>query len=405
MIAESPAEPFLETHVLADLDPPARILMLPGPTNVHPRVLRALLAPLVGHKDPFFTNLMHETAALLRAVFQTENPATFALPASGGSAMEASLVNTLEPGDTAVIGVSGYFASRMVEIAERAGARVVVVEAEPGRIVEPEQVEAALRGPGAGARVVALVHGETSTGVVEPLADVARLAHDHGALVVVDAVASLGGQDLPTDQLGLDVVYTGSQKCLSAPPGLAPITLSVRAMDLIRRRRTRVQSWYLDLLRHERYWSPDHEYHYTAPVLNVYALREALRLVLEEGLPERFARHQLHSRALAAGLEAMGLQLFADPAHRLYPVVTVRVPDGVDSMRLLDELLADYNVAVAAGIGDLARRILRIGVMGYSAQRRNVMLLLAALETLLQRQGWRLEPGAAAAAAERVYGG
>lgn len=394
-----------EPVALDELDPPARIMMTPGPANLHPRVLRALVAPLVGHKDPYYAAVMRDTADLLRRVFQTSNPATFALPASGGSGMEAALVNLLEPGDTAVVLEAGYFASRMTEIAARIGARVVRVTAEWGRTIEPDQVAAALRGPGAGAKVLAVVHGETSTGVCQPLAEIARLAHDHGALVVVDAVPSLGGQDLPVDALGLDVVYSGSQKCLGAPPGTAPITLSPRAVAALERRKTKVQSWYFDLLLHARYWSPEGAYHHTAPVQNVYALREALRLIVEEGLAERCARHERHSRALQAGLEALGLRLFGDLRHRLYPVVPVCVPAGVDAQRLRHELLAEFDLEIAGGIGELAGRIWRIGVMGYSAQRRNVVLLLAALATLLQRQGWRLDPGAALAAAERVYRG
>lgn len=399
----APGRALSEGPAMAETYPIQRILMAPGPSNVHPRVLQAMMAPLAGHRDPEFLAIMDETADLLRQVFVTQNVATFSLPATGGAGMEASLVNLLEPGDTAVIGVAGFFAARMVEIAQRCGARTVVVQGEWGKALDPDDFRKALQQHPA--KVVALVHGETSTGVSQPLAEIARLAHENGALVAVDAVATLGGVELSVDAWQLDITYSGSQKCLSAPPGLAPITISPAAMNAIRSRRSKVQSWYLDLSLHERYWSPEHAYHHTAPVLNIYALREALRLVMEEGLRERYDRHKLHSQALCAGLEAMGLQLFVDPPYRLPSVVTVRVPEGVNEARVRGALLKEYGVQISGGLGDYAGRMWRIGVMGYSASRPNVLLLLGALEATLQREGHRLSPGAGLAAAEQVYHG
>src|ERR1700730_2654549 len=296
--------------------PPQRILMAPGPSNVHPRVLQALSAPLTGHKDPYFLAVMEETAGLLRQVFKTTNRATLALPATGGSGMEASLINLLEPGDTVVIGSAGFFAHRMVDISQRLNAvKVVLVEGAWGSPVDNDLLVEAVRKHRP--RVLAMVHGETSTGVEQPFDGLAAVCREVGALLVVDAVASLGGVSLPVDELGIDIAYSGSQKSLSAPPGLAPITLSDRSLAAIVGRRVPVQSWYMDLGLHARFWDTEHIYHHTAPILNVYALREALRISAKEGSDERIMRHQWHARALCAGLEALGLRLLGDPAHRL----------------------------------------------------------------------------------------
>jgi alanine-glyoxylate transaminase/serine-glyoxylate transaminase/serine-pyruvate transaminase len=374
--------------------------MAPGPSNVHPRVLQALVAPLVGHRDPTFLAIMDETTDLLRVVFQTRNPATFALPGTGGSGMEAALLNLLELADPVVVARAGFFADRMVGIARRITDQVVVVDAPWGQIVEIEQLAAAVRNHQA--RVLAVVHGETSTGVEQPLAGLAEVCRELDCFLVVDAVASLGGSPLPVDELGIDICYSGSQKCLSAPPGLAPITVSERALRAIQGRRTPVPSWYLDLGLHTRFWD-EHLYHHTAPVLNIYALREALWMIEEEGMPPRLARHARHAQALCAGLEALGLSLFAEPAHRLAPVTTVLVPDGVSDAMTRSMLLDEFNVEIAGGLGDFGGRMWRIGVMGHSAQRSNVMLLLTALEHVLRRQGYT-PPSSGAAPAEAVYG-
>jgi len=336
----------------------------------------------------------------LRLLFRTGNAGTFALPGTGGSGMDAALVNLVEPGDTVLIARAGFFADRMVGIARRLTDHVVVLDAEWGQIVPLERLMEAVRKHRP--RVLAVVHGETSTGVEQPLDGLSEVCREHDGFLVVDAVASLGGTWLPVDDLGIDVCYSGSQKCLSAPPGLAPITVSDRALSAIYARGTPVPSWYLDLGLHARFWN-EHLYHHTAPVLNVYALREALLMIEEEGLEASVARHARHAQALGAGLSALGLCLFADPAHRLAPVTTVLVPDTVSDADTRSMLLDEFNLEIAGGLGQFAERMWRVGVMGHSAQRSNVMLLLTALEHLLRRQGYT-PPASGAAAAEAVYG-
>jgi alanine-glyoxylate transaminase/serine-glyoxylate transaminase/serine-pyruvate transaminase len=312
--------------------------------------------------------------------------------------MEAALINFLEPGDCVVIGRAGFFAQRMVDIADRlAGIKVVVVDGAWGSPVDTQSLCEAVRTHRP--KVLAVVHGETSTGVEQPLAGLAEVCHDLDCLLVVDAVASLSGVELPVDELGIDVCYSGSQKCISAPPGLAPITLSERALEVIQQRRTPVPSWYLDLSLHARYWGAEHIYHHTAPVLNVYALHEALRLVVEEGLDERIARHALHARALRCGLEAMGLRQLAERSHQLNSVVTALVPDGVSSTRVRNVLLDEFNIEIGGGLGDYVDRMWRIGVMGHSAREANVLLLLMALELALRRQAFQPSASGEAAAA------
>jgi alanine-glyoxylate transaminase/serine-glyoxylate transaminase/serine-pyruvate transaminase len=371
--------------------------MAPGPSNVHPRVLQALIAPLVGHKDPYYLDVMEDTAVLLRQVFQTTNEATFALPATGGSGMEAALVNLLEPGDTVVVGDAGFFAHRMVDIAQRLhDVKIEVIDGAWGCPVDNDRLVEAVRKHRP--RVLAVVHGETSTGVEQPFDGLAEVCREVGALLVVDAVATLGGVRLPVDEWDIDICYSGSQKCLSAPPGLAPISLSDRAMAGIAQRRTPVQSWYLDLGLHARMWGAEHIYHHTSPVLNVYALQEALRIVMEEGLDNRLARHCLHATALRAGLEALGLRQFADAAHRVPSVVTVLAPPDVSALAVRSSLLEDFNLEISCGLGDYADRMWRIGIMGHSAQKANVMLCLTALEQALRRFGFTpLASGSAAA--------
>lgn len=381
--------------------PPQRILMAPGPSNIHPRVLQALIAPLTGHKDPYFVRVMEETAALLRQVFVTRNRATFALPATGGSGMEAALVNLLEPGDTVVIARAGFFANRMVEICQRQpNVKVVIVDGPWGQPVSTDALTAAVREHRP--KVLAVVHGETSTGVEQPLTGLAEACRAAGAYLVVDAVATLGGVRLPVDELGIDVCYTGSQKCLSAPPGLAPITVSDRALQAIADRRTPVVTWYFDLALHARYWDTEHIYHHTAPVLNVYALREALRVILEEGLEARFARHQRHASALRAGVQALGLRQLAAEEVQVPSVVAVLAPPRVAASAVKGMLLDEFNIEISGGLGEYADRLWRIGVMGHSAQQSNVMLVLSALEHALARQGYE-PPASATAAAEATY--
>ncbi len=389
-------------HHIGQLGPPQRILLAPGPTNPPPSVLQALIAPLTGHKDPFFLKVMDETAQLLRYVFQTQNRTTMSLPGTGGAGMEAAMVNLIQPGDTAVICINGLFAGRMAEIAERCGAKVIQVTAPWGEPVDPDDVRRAL--DGVKARVVAAVHGETSTGVEQPMAEIGRIAEDHGAMLVVDAVATLGGAPVTPDAWGSAICYSASQKCLSAPPGLCAVTVSNSAMEYIRGRAAPVSSWYLDLSLHDRYWfAEERAYHHTAPVLLVYALHEALRVITEEGMEARFARHALHSRALIAGLEAIEVELFADPAYQLTTVVAVHVPDGVNDARVRSGLLNEFGIEISGGLGEYVGKMWRIGVMGNSATRDNMLLLLNALETLLAREGGAPTSGAAVAAANAVY--
>ncbi|MBI3980320.1 MAG: alanine--glyoxylate aminotransferase family protein [Chloroflexi bacterium] len=392
------------TASLPELTPPARTLLGPGPANVHPRVLQASIAPLLGHLDPVYLRIMHRTGDLLRPVFGTDNLVTLAIAGTGHSGMEAGFVSLVEPGERVLVTVAGFFGQRIAEVARRAGTAVTTVEAEFGRIVEPDQIAQALKTGGPFKAVVA-VHAETSTGVHQPLGAIAHLAREHGALLIADCVTSLGGLPVDVDATGIDYAYSCSQKCLGSVPGLSPITLSERAWQALKSRRSPARSWYLDVEAIWTYWSSDARYHHTAPITQFYALAEALQMAHEEGLAERFRRHQVNGDALQAGLEAMGLKLFAQSGHRLPMLTTVWVPDGVDDVRLRRELLDVENIEIGAGFGPLAGRIWRIGLMGYNAQPATVLLALAALDRAIHRQGIRVEFGAAAAAANRVYAG
>jgi alanine-glyoxylate transaminase/serine-glyoxylate transaminase/serine-pyruvate transaminase len=385
-----------------ELAPSSRVLLGPGPSNVHPRVLKALATPLVGHLDPEFLRLMEETKDLLRFVFQTKNMHTLPISGTGSAGMETCLVNLLEPEDEVVVGVNGVFGSRMVDIVERCGATPIVMETQWGRVFTPEDVQAALkrcRRP----KMVAVVHAETSTGAWQPLEELSPLVHRAGALFVVDAVTSLGGCPLQVDAWGIDACYSGTQKCLSCPPGLAPLTFSPAAQDVLRNRKTKVQSWYLDLTMIEKYWGEERVYHHTAPISMNYALREALRLVYEEGLEARFRRHQRNHLALAAGLAAMGLSLAAQEGYRLWTLNSVTIPDGVDDAAVRRQLLEEYNIEVGAGLGPLRSKVWRVGLMGESSTRSNVFLILSALEEILRKQGYHCTSGAGVSAAQSVY--
>lgn len=387
------------TSLPGEFAPPARLLLGPGPSEVHPRVLRAMSAPLIGHLDPAFVAMMDEEKALLRLVFATTNALTLPISGTGSAGMEACFVNVVEPGDEVVVGVNGVFGMRMAEVAERAGAVVHRVEAPWGRIIRPEQIEAALRNARR-PKLVAIVHAETSTGAWQPLEDVAALAHRHGALVLADCVTSLGGVPVEVDAWGVDLAYSGTQKCLSCPPGLSPLTFGPRALEVLRARKTKVQSWYLDLGLLAQYWGEERVYHHTAPITMNYALREALRLVAEEGLAARFARHRSNHEALVAGLEALGLALAAEEGHRLPMLNAVTVPDGVDEARVRGRLLAENGIEIGGGLGPMKGRVWRIGLMGESSRRSHVLAVLAALEDALRAEGRRTPPGAALAAAQ-----
>ena len=383
------------------LNPPLRILLGPGPSNVHPRVQQAMAAPMVGHLDPYFVKIMDDTVELLRYLFRTQNRLTFPISGTGSAGMEASFCNFLEPGDTVVIGVNGVFGERMVDNAARCGAEVIPVTAEWGKIVAPEAIEAALKSRKK-VKMLALVHAETSTGVLQPLAEASQLAKQYGALFMVDTVTSLGGQEVAVDDWGIDICYSGTQKCISCPPGLSPFTANQKAMDVLQARKSKGNSWYLDLALLSAYWGTGRVYHHTAPVTMIYALHEALALIAEEGLENRLNRHQKNAAALRAGLEAIGIVLHAEAGHRLNSLTSIRVPAGVDDLRVRQKLLNEYSIEIGGGLGPLKGKIWRIGLMGESSTEENVLFLLYALEKILQTEGYRLETGAGVTAAIQV---
>jgi alanine-glyoxylate transaminase/serine-glyoxylate transaminase/serine-pyruvate transaminase len=359
-------------------------------------------APIVGHLDPEFLKVMDETKELLQYSFQTENYLTLPVSGTGSAGMEAAMYNAVEPGDRVLVCVNGYFGDRMCDMVQRCRGELVRLDAPWGQIIEPEQVKAALaKGR---FKVVFVVHAETSTGVQQPLEEISRMAHERGALLVVDTVTSLGGCPVKVDDWQLDVVYSGSQKCLSCPPGLAPITFSPRAEEALSARQTQVQSWYLDMAMVRRYWGDERFYHHTAPINMCYAFREALRLIYEEGLEARWQRHTDNSRALMAGLAAMGLKAFPQEGYRLPSLNAVRVPDGVEDGKVRGRLLRDYSIEIGGGLGALKGQIWRIGLMGHNSSPQVVFTFLGALESVLQAEGFSLTPGAANAAAREAYG-
>ncbi len=364
-----------------ELDAPLRILLGPGPSLVHPRVMRAMTMPLVGHLDPFFLEVLNRTQDMLRYVFQTENALTLAVPGTGSAGMEAAIANLVEPGESVLVCINGYFSGRMAEMARRHGGQVRTITRPWGEGFTPAEIKAALDEQPA--KIVALVHAETSTGAEQPLEEIVKLVHARGGIVIVDAVTSLGGLPLRVDELGIDACYSGSQKCLGAPPGLAPITLGPRAVEKLSARKSPVASWYLDLSLLEKYWGTDHAYHHTAPIATHYAFCEALRLLAEEGLEARWARHRANAELLWAGLADLGLKLLVPQEHRLPSLTTVRIPDGVDDLKLRRKLLDEYNIEIAGGLGELKGKIWRIGLMGYSSSKDNVLLLLSVLRRLL----------------------
>ncbi|MBI3949312.1 MAG: alanine--glyoxylate aminotransferase family protein [Acidobacteria bacterium] len=384
---------------MEDRGRPSRLLLGPGPSPVDPRVLRAMSTPLLGHLDPVFLKMMDEIQSLLRYVFETRNRLTIPVSGTGSAGMEAALVNLLEPGDSAVICIHGVFGERMFDIAGRTGAQPIPVCAEWGQPIDINQIEDALKR--SRPRLLAIVHAETSTGVRQNLDGLDELAHRYGALLVVDAVTSLGGHPVSVDADGIDVCYSGTQKCLSCPPGLAPITFSERAVERIRARQHKVQSWYLDMTMIERYWGDERTYHHTAPISMNYALREALQLVREEGLEARWRRHELNHRALVAGIEAMGLEMLVAPEPRLWSLNTVRVPEGVTDQRVRTRLLEHHHIEIGGGLGPLKGKIWRVGLMGAGSTRENVMLVLEALREALESEGFKHPSGVAAA--ERIY--
>jgi alanine-glyoxylate transaminase / serine-glyoxylate transaminase / serine-pyruvate transaminase len=375
----------MEKSEIRDLNTSSPILLGPGPSVVHPRVLRVMATPVVGFMDPQFLGIMDEVQVLLRELFQTSNPLTFPISGTGGAGMEAAIVNFLESGDPILVCVNGFFGARMAEIAARCGAVVDRIDVPWGEAFAADQVDAALRARPA--KMVAIVHGETSTGVKQPLEEIANAAHRHGALLLADTVASMGGVSIPVDEIGIDVCYTGSQKCLSVPPGLAPITVGPRAVEMLEARRTPVQSWYLDLSLIRKYWSSERVYHHTGPISLTYALREALRLLHEEGLTQCYERHARVAAMLWDGLEDLGLRLIVPREYRLPSLTTVWIPDGVDDVIVRRKLLQDFNIDIAGGLGAFKGKAWRIGLMGNSCRPENVLALLGALERILHGKG------------------
>ena len=390
------------TEMIGELTPPHRLMLTPGPSCIDPRVYRAMATPIVGHVDPWFTHMMGDVQLLLRQTFQTENRITFPVSASGSGGIEAAVLNTCEEGDEVIICVNGTFSERMAIIAERGGAKVTRISAPWGRTVDPHDVVKA--GRGKRIRFVGLTHGETSTAVVQNLDDYRKAADELDALLVVDAVATLAGIPLSVDRQRIDVCFSGTQKAISAPPGMAPITVSARVEEFAHRRKKPVPSWYFDMLPIMDYWGVERTYHHTPPISLIFALREALRLVMEEGLEARWERHAQNQQALIAGFEAMGLEIFVkDPADRLVTVTAVGVPAAIDDRRLRQQLLDEFNIEISGGLGPLKGKIWRIGLMGYSSQKANVLLFMAALEKLLDDQGFRVSPGAGVSAAMHSY--
>lgn len=380
-----------------------RILLGPGPTMADPRVLRAMSTPLLGQFDPEFTQIMNEVMDLQRFVFRTANARCYPVSGTGRAGLEAAIVSVVEPGDRVVVGECGRFGLLLIEIAERCGAEVVAVRGSWGRVLDPDAIRTAVREKPT--KLVAMIHGETSTGVLQPLEEIARIAHEHDALLMADAVVTLGGCDVATDRWGVDIMTAGTQKCLSCPSGLAPLTYNEHVEAVIMTRRTKVRSNYLDLGQLADYWSPSRFNHHTAPTSMVYGLLEALRAIKEEGLDARFARHRLHGDALRAGIDALGLTLFGkEPAeHRLPFITPVIVPDGVDELRVRRRLVEDFSIEIGAAFGPLQGKIWRIGTMGYAAQRQNILLCLAALEHVLRAEGWKCGPAAGVEAALAHY--
>jgi (S)-ureidoglycine-glyoxylate aminotransferase len=385
---------------IGDLTPPVRLLCGTGPTNPDPRVLRAMASPVLGQFDPAFTAIMEEVMALARQVFQTANVRTYAVSGTGRAGMEAAIASLVESGDPVLVAACGRFGDLFADLATRYGAQVSQVTAEWGQVIDPHQIDQALRRRRA--KVVAVVHGETSTGMLQPhMEEIGRICRQHDALLVVDAVVTLGGVEVDVDGWQIDVCTSGTQKCLGCPSGMAPVTYNGRAEAVLTRRRTPVISNYLDLAQLQRYWSPERLNHHTLPTTMTYGLREALRLVVEEGLPARWARHRQAGAALKAGLEAMGLRLFGDPAHRLPMITAVYIPEGVPDEAARLRLLEEFGVEVATSFGPLRGRIWRIGTMGYNARPSTVLTVLSALEHVLRAFGVRVPPAAGVEEARR----
>ena len=380
---------------------PPRILLGPGPSMVNTRVLRAMMENMIGYLDPDYVLMLEDVSDLLKHVFKTEDATTMAISGTGSSGMEAGLSSILEPGDTVIVCIYGFFGERMVDMATRVGANVVALRSEWGGPFPEEMLQKALN-EHSDVKLVAAVHAETSTGVKQPLEEMSRIAKEHDALFMVDAVTSLGGNEVAFDDWDIDYCYSATQKCLGCPPGLSPVAVSQRAMESIRSRKTPPASWYLDLNLNANYWYEPRVYHHTSPVSMVLALREGIQIVMEEGLQERFARHERNAEALRSGLEALGLELVPPDGYRLAQVTPVWIPEGVDDAEVRAKLLSDYNIEIGKGLGKFDGRVWRFGLMGESSRADYVLLVLSALESILPAAGYEVAPGAAVAAASKT---
>ena len=383
---------------------PPRMLLGPGPSDAHPRVIQAMMSGMIGYLDPDFMLIMDEVSELLKMVFQTEDHLTLAIAGTGSAGMEAGLNSLLEPDDTVIVCSVGFFGERIVDMASRIGANVVPLQADWGAPFPAELLEAELKSH-PNVKMVAAVHAETSTGIKQPLEDLSRLSKEHDTLFMVDAVTSLGGNEVAVDRLGIDYCYSATQKCLACPPGLSPVALSPRGLDVVVNRRRKPTSWYLDLALLANYWTSERRYHHTAPVSMILALREGLRITLEEGLEARFARHHRNARALWAGLEALGLDIVAPEQYRLDQITPVWIPDGIDDMAIRRTLLREHSIEIGGGLGEFAGKVWRIGLMGESSKAENVLALLAALESILPGVGYEVPQGAGVSAASRSLSG
>ncbi len=383
-------------------NPVQRVLMGPGPSTVDPRILRAMAEPTLGHLDPLFLKIMNECMEMLRYIFNTENKLTLPMSGTGSSGMETTFVNILEPGDKVVIGVKGVFGMRMADMASRCGVEVIEVKAPWGKPIDPADVEKALA-ENKGVKFFAVVHAETSTGVLQPLKELSDICKKYDVMFLVDTVTSLGGVPVNIDANGVDISFSGTQKCLGCPPGLAPVTFSEKAHHVINNRKSKVQSWYLDLTMISQYWGSERVYHHTAPVNMVYAIHEALKIIVEEGRENRYKRHEKNSEALIGGLEAMGLSLVVDEKYRLPSLTTVSSPEGINEADVRKQLLEQYNMEIGGGLGVFKGKAWRIGLMGYASNQANVYLCLTALSNVLLSMGQKVDQQAALEAARAVY--
>jgi len=391
----------LTSSYMNELQPSQKVLLGPGPSTVHPRVLQALSLPVMGHLDPAFFQVMDDVCEMLRMVFHTTNSMTVPISSTGTGAMETACANIIEPGDSMLVCRNGYFGIRLADIAERCGATVHVMDTPWGKAVDPQMLKDELK-KHPGLKAVGVIHAETSTGVLSDMKELVDVIHESGALAIVDAVTSLGGHEVRMDDWGIDVCYSATQKCLGAPPGLAPISLSPAAMDVVAKRPSKVQSFYFNLKDLEAYWNQTRAYHHTSPINMTYALREALRMMMEEGQENRINRHARVAAALRAGAEALGLSLLAEEGHRLNPLTTLSIPEGIEDAKVRRALLNDYDIEIGGGLGEFAGKAWRVGLMGESARERNVFALLSALETILSKEGYEVAFGASLSAAQRT---